>query len=334
MIWLTWRQHRIEILIMGLVLLCIAPFLLINGIHIAADAQKAYSCTGTPTACNGAMHALSNDAQQFAENSSFFILALALPLLAGIFVGGHAIAREFEQGTYRMIWTQGTPWARWILNRIGLLCCIILCAFGLWFGLLACWAGPNLRALQDNGNFTFANIFDIWGIVPIAYALFALMLGICAGTITRKTVPAMAITLVVFVAVRILIVNFARPYYLPPVVLTTSLVITNTPPDSSQLVPPYSWVIKYTVIDRQGQTVSQDALDICNELLGSKGGTDAEQAQYNRCIIEHGFQNRSVYQPAERYWLFQAIESGIYLLLSALLLALTLWWTKHRIIRA
>jgi hypothetical protein len=41
-----------------------------------------------------------------------------------------------------------------------------------------------------------------------------------------------------------------------------------------------------------------------------------------------------VYQPVDRFWLFQGIESGFYLLMTALLFALTFWWTKYRIIGA
>lgn len=334
MTWLTWRQHRIEILIMGLVLLIIAPIFLVSGIHLAADAQKAYACTSNqPDVCAGVNQALSNDIQQIIQNPLFLILALALPLLAGMFIGAYAIGREFEQGTYRMIWTQGTPWYRWLLTKIGLLICIVLCAFGIWFGILSWWAIPNMRALLDAGNFTFTNRFDMWGPVVIAYALFALMLGICASTITRKTVPAMAITLVLFIAVRILIVNFVRPYYLPSKVFINSLLLTNNPADVGPQLPPDSWIFSDTTIDRQGQAVSQEALGVCEALLGPEL-TDTVMAQYNSCITEHGYVNKTVYQPGDRYWLFQAIESGIYLLISALLLALTFWWTKRRIIRA
>ncbi len=43
------------------------------------------------------------------------------------------------------------------------------------------------------------NVFDVQGIVPVGYALFAVVLGLAAGTIVRRTLPALAITLGVFV---------------------------------------------------------------------------------------------------------------------------------------
>jgi hypothetical protein len=44
-----------------------------------------------------------------------------------------------------------------------------------------------------------------------------------------------------------------------------------------------------------------------------------------------GYRLLTAYQPADRYWGFQAIESGIYLALSALLLVLTAYWVRRRV---
>jgi ABC-type transport system involved in multi-copper enzyme maturation permease subunit len=331
MIWLTWRQHRIEILIVGILLLMFTIILLGTGIHSSMDAHTLNTCIQNQQAdCSAAQGSLSNDINQIAENPFFTTSLLALPLLTGMFIGAYAIARELEQGTYRMIWTQGLPWNRWLWRKIGLLICPVLCASGILFGLLSWWISSS-NALQWGGGFSFENRFDVWGGVIIAYALFALMLGIFAGTALRRTVPAMAVTLVVFIAVRILVVNLLRPHYLPPVVLTNSLRFSTTPAPAASLVPPNSWILSNTTVDRQGRPVPPDELFNCQELLGPKANNID---QYNQCISKHGLQNRYVYQPGDRFWLFQAIESGIYLLLAALLFALTFWWIKHRIIRA
>src|SRR5438046_8961081 len=58
-------------------------------------------------------------------------------------------------------------------------------------------------------------VFDIRGIVPIAYVLFALAFGVAAGTLIRKTLPAMAATLGGFVAVRAIVDFVARRHFLP-----------------------------------------------------------------------------------------------------------------------
>ncbi len=338
MTWLTWRQHRIEILIMGIILLLFAAVLLVTRMNIGAASEKLSACTSNQLAdCSAAQGTLNNDINQIVLNPLFLVLSLSLPLLAGMFIGPYAIARELEQGTYRTIWTQGIPWYRWLVTKSSLITSVVLCAFGILFGLLSWWAFPITSALQENGNFTFTNRFDIWGIVTIAYALFALMLGIFAGTALRKTVPAMAITLVIFIAVRVLVATFWRPYFIPPIVVTTPAIFSATRPS----IPPNAWRLSDEVVDRQGQPVAIDGLSglpqVCSAVytsITSSKPKGADMARYNRCIIDHGIQDRMVYQPVDRFWLFQGIESGIYLLMTAMLFALTFWWTKYRIIGA
>ena len=59
--------------------------------------------------------------------------------------------------------------------------------------------------------------FDQRGIVPIGYAAFAFALGVLAGVLIRRVVPAMATTLVGFVAIRLLFDHFVRPKLITPI---------------------------------------------------------------------------------------------------------------------
>jgi hypothetical protein len=38
-----------------------------------------------------------------------------------------------------------------------------------------------------------------------------------------------------------------------------------------------------------------------------------------------------VYQPADRFWLFQAIEAALYVFLAAALLTLAIHWVRRRV---
>jgi hypothetical protein len=38
-----------------------------------------------------------------------------------------------------------------------------------------------------------------------------------------------------------------------------------------------------------------------------------------------------LYQPVDRFWMFQGIEAVIFVALALALLALTLWWMRQRI---
>jgi hypothetical protein len=44
----------------------------------------------------------------------------------------------------------------------------------------------------------------------------------------------------------------------------------------------------------------------------------------------HGWRGFATYQPASRYWPFQGIETGIYLLLAAALIAVTFVIVRRR----
>ena len=55
-------------------------------------------------------------------------------------------------------------------------------------------------------------LFGARGVVPIGYAAFAFALGVTVGLLVRRTVPAMAITLAVVIAVQIIMPILIRPH--------------------------------------------------------------------------------------------------------------------------
>ena len=52
---------------------------------------------------------------------------------------------------------------------------------------------------------------------------------------------------------------------------------------------------------------------------------------FNACIHNHGWLFTYVWQPADRFWAFQTIESGVLIALAVALLALTIWLVRRRI---
>src|SRR5260370_30729140 len=162
------------------------------------------------------------------------------------------------------VWTQSITRIRWLSTKVILLGLAILAIAGLLSILVLWWHQPFDR-MYAAGRWTF---FDVMGLAPIAYALFALALGVCAGAVIQRTVPAMAATLVVFVAVRVAVYLW-RPWFLPPMTLQLP-----TPASTLEGV----WQV----------------------------GT-ASYGEVNQTII---------YQPPERFWTFQGLEAGIFLLLS------------------
>ena len=66
-------------------------------------------------------------------------------------------------------------------------------------------------------------MFAARGVAPLGYAAFAFALGVTAGVLLRRTLPAMAVTLVVFAAVQVLVPVFVRPHVVPPAHFTAPL---------------------------------------------------------------------------------------------------------------
>lgn len=327
MIWLTWRQHRVEIIISGIILALILIVLLVTGFNIVEVSHHVglSNCSIKHVDCSNAQSAVNDYVTNQAFGSPTFYtmfqyMLLALPLFVGMFVGTRLVAQEFEQGTYRLVWTQGIRWSRWLGIKSGFLAGLLLCATGIIFGVFIWWKAPVLAALAY--PWTSLN-YDIWGFVAIAYTLFAFALGIAAGSIVKKTVPAMAITLIVFIVLRVLIEVFLRPYLLPPLVMVRPASVTQSMP-----IPAQSLILGNSV-ERQGKPSSINEEQVCS-MSSPKDETSQEySARYNQCLVSHGFQNAVTYQPADRFWLFQGIESGIYLFLAVLLLGIAFWGTRR-----
>ena len=126
------------------------------------------------------------------------------------------VSREYEAGTHRLAWTQTVSPLRWITVKIVLIFGA-LAGLALILGLLAAWTlDPLTAAFGGRYNSTW---YDTQGIVPVACMLFALALGVAASALIRRTIPAMAVTLIVYAAVRIPI-HWIRGNFWPAVTHT------------------------------------------------------------------------------------------------------------------
>ena len=155
------------------------------------------------------------------------------------------------------------------------------------------------------------------GLVPIGYTLFAVALGILAGTIWQKVLPAMGVALAGFAGLRIALTTLARPHYLPAETLTY-------PVPGAALQPNWilsDWVLSYGIRDASGKLVTANAEVACPPGAQGPGGAGMCGADLG---LGPGAYNWQLYQPADRFWLFQGIETGIFVALAVLLLYLAI----------
>jgi hypothetical protein len=237
-----------------------------------------------------------------------------VPLLTGMFWGGPLIAREVEQGTHRLAWTQSVSRGRWLATKLGIFLLGATAVAAALTQVTTWWFAP-IERVQDFGRLN-PDVFDFRGIVPIAYTLFAFALGAAAGAIFKRTVPAMAVTLVAYLPIKIG-VQAVRGHYLAPLNLTYPFG-TDSPRLGSG-----DWIMGSEVVNRSGA------------VLGSVGTSDpcralASRATAESCAVENGYRFVDTYQPLNRFWPFQLIESGIFVGLSIAVLALAVWWILRR----
>jgi hypothetical protein len=323
MTWVVWRQHRNQAYIAAAALAAFAVLMLITGRQMASQYQSALtSCAASDTCGN-----LGNTLNLGNPVVSFLVtLTVVVPCLLGVFWGGPLVAREIETGTTQFAWMQSVPRGRWLTAKVGW----TLLAAAAWGGavsaLVTWWSSP-LNALKQQ-NFQPAQ-FDIQGIVPVGYALFAVALGIAAGALIRRTLPAMAITLAVFTLVRLVIGQDFRSRYLTPVTRTFAFRRMSLPTGSY-------WQVSGGIVGPGGQVPSNSlassgphlSIDGVPINLGSLPAACRNLAFQSPlklfpCLTARGYHGFITYQPASRYWAFQGIETGIFVLLAAALIAVT-----------
>ena len=301
MIWVTWRQHRTEVIVAGTLLILLVLFLLLTGIEL----RTIYLQDG------------NRGVEYFVASFPFMVINIS-PFLLGLFVGAPLVSQELERGTYRLAWTQGITRERWFKSKLLLVAGATLVIFLLITGILDWWNQPVNETIGPWAT------FDVNGIVIVSHALFALTLGIALGTILSKSVGAMALYVPIFPMVR-LFFFWLRQYYLPPMSLRLNYTGEN-PIDQLEKI----WLLEQNFLDKLGKPIPfNQVFNTCgpkNSILAY-----AIDPELFSCFRENGFSILVSYQPVERFWLFQGVECLIFLALAISLVGLTIWWLKKKI---
>jgi len=336
MLWVTWRQHRTELV--GV--LAAAVVLAIVTVLAAAFAQRTRLELGVDT-CVPLPSGNANcvDLAQEWRNRVGLLLYLfqgfyLVPALVASYIGGPLFARELERGTHRLAWTQGISRLRWAATTFG-----VVLAFTLAGALALALVGGQTRSFLGTPLFSVPgsrpwDTFDVEGPAFVSFMLFGLAIGAFVGAWRRRILFGMFYGLLLFGLVRIGVSLELRPYYEPPIaVAQTPFVFSGRFPFSpTSPVPTDAWQVGYDAVDGQGRFVPQTRVKELNDEYGRLG---CRPGQLTACdniayLNQHDVYPRLLYQPADRYWRFQFTEAALYTALTAGFVALMLVILRRR----
>jgi ABC-type transport system involved in multi-copper enzyme maturation permease subunit len=339
MIWMSWRQSRAQTVVAAAVLAVLAIVLLVTGLGLASAYNRAglNAChLGCGSLASQWLSTLHGGIYDKLFDAGIAVLYLT-PALIGLFWGAPLIARELETGTYRLAWNQSVTRSRWTLTKLGVGGLASVAVAGLLSLMITWWASPIDTAAADGGSGILSNrmqplLFASRGIAPLGYAAFAFALGVALGVLLRRTIPAMALTLVLFAAVQLLVPTLVRPHLLPARQYTAPLNPANlaemtisAPSAQMSLVQsadvPGGWILSNQTITPAGDIFTGPATQAC---LGPNNRPCISwiASQHLRQLV--------TYQPASRFWPLQFIETAMYLVASAGLGGICIWRIRRK----
>jgi hypothetical protein len=322
----TWRQHRIALAGVAVLLGALAIWLWTTGTTLHHAYAAAVAChPASSLTCQNLINTFNISAENhfMGSNRPGGILLQLVPALIGAFAGASVLARELETGSFRFTWTQGFGRWRWVLAKLVALA-VVLAAATAAMGVLVSWYyqpefGTGSQGLYQTSP--LVTLFSLREVTFPAWTLATFATGALAGMLIRRVVPAIVATLAVYAGLAFVTAGSLREHYLTPVVTTSNNF--NMPGAST------AWVISQW-FTKGGRFAfgGNPPLSILNQFCSASSGKNGPS--FAPCLTPHGYTQWTSYQPASRFWPFQLIEGGWLLALSALLIAATIYLVHRR----
>jgi ABC-2 family transporter protein len=342
MIWLTWRQFRMQAAVVYAAVTAAAVILAITGPRLVDLAR---------------IDADVYDRLTRTDRNLFFtgIVVMAIvPAVIGAFWGAPLVARELEAGTHRLAWNQSVTRTRWLATKLTITALAAAVAVGALTLAVSWWSEPIDGALSNTHGSLPSRLtpvaFAMRGIAPVGYTVFALALGVTLGIVLRRPLPAMALTLAIFTFVQVAMPLWVRPHLVPPVQQTVAItaarldgIEANGPGQVERITVTTGgqgdWLLSDKTVDSKGHSVALpswlgDCLPQPPSPSSSASSVPVTKRSLEDCfarLTDEGYRQRVVYQPANHFWPLQWAETGLFLALSGLLTWFSFWWTRHRL---
>ena len=352
MIRVAWLQARTQTAVLFGALAIAAILLAITGPHLVHLYNVNVVACGAHGNCDAATATFLHNDRTVRTWLGIFVIVV--PGIIGLFWGAPLVARELESGTYRLAWTQSVTRTRWLAVKLAVVGVLGMVIAGLFSFMVTWWASPIDTV---NGNRMSPTIFDQRGVVAIGYVAFAFALGVAAGVVTRRTLPAMAITLVGFMFARLATIHWLRPNFIAPLHRVVALEGARMGFGSSNsgamtLQPeappiPGAWIYSTRIVDSTGHALTPQVLagtcphigDVLRPPAPVPGRSvravvpPGAKDVLRQCVAKVGVTYHEVvtYQPGKSYWAIQGYELALFLGAALLLCAFSFWWVRRRL---
>jgi hypothetical protein len=320
MAWVTWRQHRATLISLPAVFGVLAVFLWIAGLKIHHNYAVLTACHPfSSTACQALNNTFNHSDWTMANVLG--ILMQLVPVLIGAFSGAPVLARELETGTFRYAWTQGFGRARFAIAKLALLAIAVTAVAGAFSVVFTWFFRPFLA--QEDLTVLSATVFDTRPVAFAAWTLAAFAIGVFLGMGLRRIVPAIAVTLGVYLGLSLATWGLRAHY---PVALVTSNPNTG---GTGQFNVNDPWVLSTWFTGPGGKPANPVVVNQVLALFPHNGPPLVKETMA-QAFAQHGITQWWRYIPVSRFWPMQFVEAGWLLAVSALLIAGTVWLVRRR----
>lgn len=313
LLWLTWRQHRstlIGALILAAILIGWMTYLSLQLTDLWRQCGETYCVDNSPQGDR-----LAGSSPLVLTLGVVSRLVQYMPLLVGVFVGVPVLSREHEQRTLLLAWSQDVSPTRWLWTKLGLL--------GLFVAVVtAAVAGVADHLERMQKEVARGTLFDHLpfvntGMLPVAASVCWFAVGVTAGALLKRTLPAVFGVVAAFVGVTFL-VQWRYPTLLAPL----SRAVPMGGPDTGPL-PDNTLVVKGGVIEYGGarpsgafdaagrQLTGAELERLCPPANGNDNGTALA------CFADNQLQQHLLYQPGSRIPVFHLLVATGYVGLAA-----------------
>ncbi|MFI9364353.1 hypothetical protein ACIG5E_25360 [Kitasatospora sp. NPDC053057] len=320
-LWLTWRQHRVQLISFTALTVVILVWMAVN----AAELQSAMDLCHGPDCAKAVADERLGRIRDAADIAGYQLNSVVfLPAMIGTFMGVPLLAKEYEHRTLLLAWSQDISPQRWLLGKLAVLGTFVVV-------LSAALSAESLHVarlvhLADRRSLFEGTLFQAGGWMPLTLGVAWGMFGVAVGAGLRRLLPAFAVVLGAFGA-RTTLMEQLRPHLLEP--LTRVL-----PLGPERGVDPYAPVPNELLLDG-GKSPFVDAAghvhsysDVMTQYCGSI--PDGRGDAFVSCLKQQGLVGvQQSYQSAERLGTFHLIENGMNLAVFVVSLVAA-WWLVRR----